>query len=1444
LFFNSNAISRPRDPGTIRLRYPETTWADFTIDAPWRVETVDTGIPIVVCIKDADKIGAAFTLQNIRIYKTGETNPILEYDPEPDEKIDSHNWIRFFDGNDLLTGKHSGQVTAKDFGIPAGNVIDVEVNIAKEFEPDLKQRLQIYVAEQPLPRFVNWYYGDTHYHSEFTQNLKEFGGLLEMTEKCRKAIGLDWVTATDHSPDYGLEDPTGFSNFDRALAGRRWTEADGSFFNYPNIIKAEEITPFTPQSYIGVGLHILYYGDDFLHENDTGKHNISALSILLSQVYDNAFSYAAHPDDPWFYWEDAHYDAALAFDTFKGLEIWNTRATVKTGNDRNPFDSWEIHKNWDENEIIQKDLKSGIKRWDKYLSRYIQEKRIFISGGSDAHGDFNYGRNDLFVTPTEATDNAFGKVRTVVYCPSGLSRNNIFEALKNGHSVVTDGPLVTFGLDRNRDGDITDAGIDVNIGEEVVITREETKNVNLYFQWATTPEFGWGPALYSCKLFRGSLYTGEQPDDIYDVFIDNVALSGTKNIPFDFDLPAQNGWYYYRVEATTGIHIDPKTGYATRYRCYTNPIWIKITEPTPPSIIAYSLKPITANPGSTLTINYTINNPASEVISVGLGCSIQKADTTTWISDPSNDKVVNVSPGSGNYSRVFVLPPNLNPGEYKVAWGLWNSDFTIAYDYKESPDALTVVAKPEDIRLIRRLGIGEVHSVDWSPDGNLIAAGTSSGVYILESQTLEILKLMMEHRSGVESIAFSLDGSLLASGSRDSTIKLWKVPSGECIVTLNHGDCVNSVAFSPDSSLLASGGWDRTIKLWRLSDFECIATLKGHLYSVEAVTFSPDGSLIASGSRDNTIKLWSVSSEKCIATLEGHKDNIHSVAFNPDGSLLASASGDKTIRLWRVSDKKCMATLEGHNDRVYSVAFSPDGLLIASGSRDNTIKLWKVSDGECIATLEEHTGYVTSLAFSKDSSSLVSGSMDNTICLWRIELPKEEGYPPKVCGYAIIVSGKGGWREKWSLDHNANNAYRVLRNLGFDDERIFYLNSEYPQDIDGDRDDEVDAPAILSNFKESINEVKTKIGDKPIPLILYLTGHGQRDPDCFIFDEDDPFEGYLWLDELKKMLNEFSTEPLMLIVIGSCYSGRFITSTQGISAPNRIIITATHNNQKRYSILGLGGWQLSSDRFWGNLNRGLNVKEAFEKNALIGDITHLWLDDNGDKKGHPPYNLEDDGKLAVITKIGIAGTENLKLTPWIYAGISSPGELRVYDSQNRVTGLVKGAVKEEIPMSIYDEESKSIAIFSPSDAYRYEVVGTDAGTYVLEVTSVDAGETTIFTATDIPTSTNTLHQYAVDWEALSKGEKGVTIQLDSDGDGRFEETISAGATFTTEKELPWDINSDGIVDISDLTIVAKHFGEFPPTDSRVDVNKDGKVDISDLLIVGSYFGKKAARLER
>jgi len=129
--------------------------------------------------------------------------------------------------------------------------------------------------------------------------------------------------------------------------------------------------------------------------------------------------------------------------------------------------------------------------------------------------------------------------------------------------------------------------------------------------------------------------------------------------------------------------------------------------------------------------------------------------------------------------------------------------------------------------------------------------------------------------------------------------------------------------------------------------------------------------------------------------------------------------------------------------------------------------------------------------------------------------------------------------------------------------------------------------------------------------------------------------------------------------------------------------------------------------------------------------------------------------------------------------LGSPAKLSVYDSEGRVTGLVDGEVREEIPNSTYLNDT--VMIFSPSGSYHHKVTGTEYGSYRLTTTSIIEVEGNVFTAVDIPISTNAVHQYTIDWDALSMGEEGVTVQIDSDSDGMFEETFSANNELTQDE---------------------------------------------------------------
>jgi hypothetical protein len=215
--------------------------------------------------------------------------------------------------------------------------------------------------------------------------------------------------------------------------------------------------------------------------------------------------------------------------------------------------------------------------------------------------------------------------------------------------------------------------------------------------------------------------------------------------------------------------------------------------------------------------------------------------------------------------------------------------------------------------------------------------------------------------------------------------------------------------------------------------------------------------------------------------------------------------------------------------------------------------------------------------------------------------------------------------------------------------------------------------------------------------------------------------------------------------------------------------------------------------------------------------------------------------------------------------LCSSAHLRVYDSQGRAAGLIEGEVAQEIPNSIYDREREIVIIFFPIDSYYYEVVGTDEGSYGLGVDSVEDGESTTFTAADIPTTSRAVHQYTIDWETLSQGGEGVTVQVDSDGDGKFEDTFTSDDELTqdefleeTNPPLIGDFGSanngppDCKVDFEDLMIFALAYGSTssdanwnPVCDIASEggvLEPDGVIDFEDLMIFAMNYGKTCADL--
>jgi WD40 repeat protein len=244
----------------------------------------------------------------------------------------------------------------------------------------------------------------------------------------------------------------------------------------------------------------------------------------------------------------------------------------------------------------------------------------------------------------------------------------------------------------------------------------------------------------------------------------------------------------------------------------------------------------------------------------------------------------------------------------------------------------------------------------------------------------------------IHSLAFSPDGQLLAASTVDGTVFLWKNMLLHPTRTLLSGPSgtVTSVAFSAGSHRLAVCT-EHNLMLWdRLTaDHPTRMPLLHYRGELNGAAFNPkNAQQLVAVTNKGTLVIWDSLTSPSRPPLDSGAMDLFSVAFSSDGRFLAAATQDRIIMWDHLTHR---SDLRG--PKVDSLAFSPVSPMLASGSANGIINLWDMASppcsnfwnpipqSPCDRTPADSTRQVNGIALSPDGRWLAASTASNVI-LW------------------------------------------------------------------------------------------------------------------------------------------------------------------------------------------------------------------------------------------------------------------------------------------------------------------------------------------------------------------------------------------------------------------------------------------------------------------------------
>jgi len=300
-----------------------------------------------------------------------------------------------------------------------------------------------------------------------------------------------------------------------------------------------------------------------------------------------------------------------------------------------------------------------------------------------------------------------------------------------------------------------------------------------------------------------------------------------------------------------------------------------------------------------------------------------------------------------------------------------------------------------------------VTSMDYSPDGKLLAVSGYHEVLIHTLDGSAPVKRLVGRSQRIESLAFALNGQVLAvAGGTPSLfgeVQLWNVAESKLLhsITVSY-DTLFGISFNGDGSLVSFGGADNRVRVAKVESGEVVMRMDAHSDWIQGTTFSLQNDHLISVSRDRSMKLTIVSSGQFVDNITSItpgalKGGLVDVQRHPTLEQVLAIGADGEPRMYKIFREQARQIGDDFNlvrayqklpGRLCDVDLSASGNKFVVGSStavSGAARIYLTEDPAKIVDIPGLTAPVFAVSFRPDELQVAVSGFDGMIRLCNAE---------------------------------------------------------------------------------------------------------------------------------------------------------------------------------------------------------------------------------------------------------------------------------------------------------------------------------------------------------------------------------------------------------------------------------------------------------------------------